>query len=287
MRKKGTIIRIISNQYQLFADGEMYDAIAMGKLRKGQSPIVGDVVDFEEFEDKYGIQKIYPRKNKLVRPLIANVDQAIIVMSAKDPDFSTVLIDRLIFLISYAGITPLLCVTKMDLVPDKDNKIYHYIEDYKKSGYEVVTTGKDFDTREIENLFTGKISVLTGQSGAGKSSLLNRINDQLQIKTQEISKALGRGKHTTRHTELFYINDGWIADTPGFSSLDFESLDVLTLAHSIEDFKPYTELCKFNDCVHINEPKCAVIEAVERKDVVDYRYRHYVEVVKMIKEARK
>lgn len=287
MRRKGTIIRIISNQYQLFADGAMYDAIAMGKLRKGQSPIVGDIVDFEEFEDKYGIQKIYPRKNELVRPLIANVDQAIIVMSAKDPDFSTVLIDRLIFLISYAGITPLLCVTKMDLVPDKNDKIYQYIEDYKKSGYEVVTTGKDFDTREIENLFTGKISVLTGQSGAGKSSLLNRIDDRLQIKTQAISKALGRGKHTTRHTELFYINGGWIADTPGFSSLDFESLDVLTLAHSIEDFKPYTGLCKFNDCVHINEPKCAVIEAVERKEIVDYRYRHYLEVVKMIKETKK
>ena len=287
MIRKGTIIRIISNQYQLYADAEIYDAIAMGKLRKGQSPIVGDIVDFEEFEDKYGIQKIYPRKNELVRPLIANVDQAIIVMSAKDPDFSTVLIDRLIFLIAYAGITPLLCITKMDLISNNDDQIHKYIEDYKKSGYEVVTSGKDFDTSEIENLFTGKISVLTGQSGAGKSSLLNRINSQLQIKTQEISKALGRGKHTTRHTELFYINGGWIADTPGFSSLDFERLDVLRLAHSIEDFKPYAGQCKFNDCIHMNEPKCAIIEAVKSEKIVDYRYQHYKEVVKMIKEAKK
>jgi len=287
MKKIGTIIRIISNQYQVYANGEIYDAIAMGKLRKGKSPIVGDIVEFEELEDKYGIQKIHPRKNELVRPLIANVDQAIIVMSAKDPDFSTVLIDRLLFLISYAEITPILCVSKMDLISDEEHWIYKCIEEYQQSGYEVVCTGNDFDVSEIKNLFTGKISVLTGQSGAGKSSLLNRIDARLQIKTQKTSKALGRGKHTTRHTELFYINGGWIADTPGFSSLDFKSLDVLRLAQSIPDFKPYIGLCKFNDCIHINEPKCAIIDALERNEIINYRYQHYKEVVKMIEETKK
>lgn len=285
--KQGKIIKIISNQYQIYSDGEIYDAIAMGKLRKGQSPVAGDIVVFEKLGDKIGIQKILPRRNELTRPTIANVDQAIIVMSAKDPDFSTVLIDRLIFLISYSGITPVLCVTKMDLIEDKSNTIYQYIEDYRKSGYDVYTTGKDFDTKEIEDILTDKVSVLTGQSGAGKSSLLNRIDDSLQIKTQQISKALGRGKHTTRHTQLFPINGGWIADTPGFSSLDFDSLDIQKLSKCIEDFKPYIGLCKFNDCIHINEPNCAIIDAVDKEKIVAYRYEHYKEIIMQIKQSKK
>lgn len=284
--KQGTIIRIISNQYQIYSDGITYDAKAMGKLRKGVSPVVGDIVDFEKMDDIYGIQKIHERKNQLVRPLIANVDQAIIVMSAKDPDFSTVLIDRLIFLISYEGITPVLVITKMDMIEDENDPVYGYIEDYKKGGYEVYVSGKEFDTKDIEAAFKGKISVLTGQSGAGKSSLLNRIDNRLEIKTQAISKALGRGKHTTRHTQLFEINDGWVADTPGFSSLDLENMDVHIFAHTVPDFVPYVGKCKFNDCIHINEPQCAVLEAVEDKEIVKYRYDHYKEVVKMIQNKR-
>lgn len=279
--KQGKIIKIISNQYQVLSEGEIYDAKAMGKLRKGKPPIVGDNVEFEALEDIYGIQKILPRSNELVRPPIANIDQAIIVMSAKDPDFSTVLIDRLLFLVSYSGIKPVLCVTKMDLV-DETSEIYQYIDDYKKSGYEVYLSGKGFDTKPIEDAFTNKVSVLTGQSGAGKSSLLNRIDKDLQIKTQQISKALGRGKHTTRHSQLFHINGGWIADTPGFSSLDFEKVDVLKLAQSVEDFKPYIGKCKFNDCVHINEPNCAVLTAVENKEIIEYRHKHYREIVENI-----
>lgn len=285
--RQGRIIKIISNQYQILADGAIYDAIAMGKLRKGKSPIVGDFVQFEKMDDKYGIQKILPRKNELVRPLIANVDQAIIVMSAKDPDFSTVLVDRLLFQISYAKIKPVLCVSKMDLILEAEDPLFQYIEDYKRSGYEVYTAGKDFDTQDIQDILKDKISVLTGQSGAGKSSLLNRIDHSLQIKTQQISKVLGRGKHTTRHSELFLINGGWIADTPGFSSLDFDHMDVLTLGKRIEDFKPYVDQCKFNDCIHINEPQCAVIEAVEQKAIVSYRYEHYKEIVSYIKQRRK
>ncbi len=284
--KQGTIIRIISNQYQIYSDGMTYDAKAMGKLRKGVSPVVGDVVDFEQMDDIYGIQRIHERKNQLIRPLIANVDQAIIVMSAKDPDFSTVLIDRLIFLISYEGITPVLVITKMDMIDDPNDPVYGYIEDYKKGGYDVYTSGKAFDTKDIEAAFADKISVLTGQSGAGKSSLLNRIDDRLEIKTQAISKALGRGKHTTRHTQLFAINGGWVGDTPGFSSLDLENMDIHIFNHTVPDFTPYVGKCKFNDCIHINEPQCAVLEAVEKKEIVQYRYDHYKEVVKMIENKR-
>lgn len=284
--KKGRIIKIISNRYQVYSEGQKYDCIAMGKLRKGVSPVVGDFVDFEKIDDQYGIQKLLPRKNELTRPSIANVDQAIIVMSAKDPDFSTVLIDRLIFLISYANIKPVLCVTKMDLIEGEESDIYQYIKDYQSSGYEVYTTGTDFSTTDIESLFKDRVSVLTGQSGAGKSSLINRIDKRFQIKTQAISKALGRGKHTTRHSELFEINEGWVADTPGFSSLDFDQLDALELAHSILDFKPYEGECKFNDCIHINEPQCAIIAAYQAKEIIDYRYTHYKEIVTHIKNQK-
>ena len=224
---KGTIIKNISNQYEvLFDNGEIHACVAMGKVRLDKKPLVGDHVMVETFESQYGIQKILDRKNYLTRPAIANVDQALIVMSSIEPDFSTTLVDRLIFLISLADIEPVLCVTKMDLVKENDG-IYSYIEDYRKSGYRLYTTGKDFDESEIIACFENKITVLTGQSGAGKSSLLNRINPEFQLHTQKTSKALGRGKHTTRHCELFAIGNGWVADTPGCSSLDFSRVDLL------------------------------------------------------------
>lgn len=285
--KIGRIIKNISNQYEVLTeDNNRISAVAMGKLRKGLTPIVGDYVEYEILDDKYAIQKVLPRKNELKRPLIANVDQAIVVMSAKDPDFSTALLDRLIFLISYSNIKPVICITKLDLI-DKNDVIYSYIEDYKNSGYEVYETGKDFDTREIEDILRDKVSVLTGQSGAGKSSLINRIDGSFQIKTQQTSKALGRGKHTTRHCELFPVSGGWLGDTPGFSSLDFSNIDIIKLQECILDFKPYIGLCKFNDCTHTSEPFCAVKEALEQNKLSSIRYKNYLEVVEVIKSGRK
>lgn len=284
--RQGKIVKIISNQYQVYADGSLYDCIAMGKLRKGKSPVVGDYIEFEQLDDKYGIQKINPRVNELTRPAIANVDQAIIVMSAVDPEFSTVLIDRLIFLICYANITPVLCVTKMDLVEHKEDTIYKHIEEYKQSGYAVFLTGNDYDTTVIEEMLKDKVSVLTGQSGAGKSSLLNRINVEFNIRTQKTSKALGRGKHTTRHSELFHVAGGWVADTPGFSSLNFDALNAFTLGQKIPDFIPYLQDCKFNDCMHINEPNCGVINALAKEKIVGYRHEHYKDIVKQIEQVK-
>ncbi len=284
----GTIIKHISNQYVVLDEQSKvaYTCVAMGKLRKGKSPIVGDYVKYEMLHDKYVIQKVLPRKNELIRPVIANVDQAIITMSAKDPDFSTALLDRLIFLVCYERIKPIICITKMDLVDESD--ITHtYIEDYKQSGYTVIETGADRDTKAIEDILKGRISVLCGQSGAGKSSLLNRINPSFNLHTQEISKALGRGKHTTRHCELFEIKGGWIADTPGFSSLDFSHMQPLQLAASIVDFKAYEGACKFSDCIHINEPGCAVKEAVEAKKLSQIRYDSYKEVLYLMQQTKK
>lgn len=284
---KGRIIKIISNQYEVYTEDEKrIKCIAMGKLRKGNSPVVGDFIEYDKLDDKYGIQKIYPRINQLKRPLIANIDQAIIVMSAKDPDFSTALLDRLIFLVSYANIKPIICISKLDLI-QKDNIIYDYIEDYKKSGYELYVSGHDFDTTDIESILKGKVSVLTGQSGAGKSSLINRIDDSFQIHTQQISKALGRGKHTTRHCELFEINKGWLGDTPGFSSLDFSDIDIHLLAEHILDFQEAIGKCKFNNCTHTNEPECAVKKGVEESKISKIRYKNYCEVVETIKQIKK
>lgn len=284
--EKGRIIKIVSNRYVVLTQQEeRLLCVAMGKLRKHQSPVVGDIVEFERFSDQNGIQKILPRKNELVRPAIANVDQAIIVMSAKDPDFSTTLIDRLIFSICYADINPILCITKLDLIEQED-PIHQAIERYRNSGYEVYRSGKGYASEEIIAALKGKISVLTGQSGAGKSSLLNRIDPTFHLQTQEISKALGRGKHTTRHCELHEIAGGWVADTPGFSSLDFTSMQISQLAQSIPDFKSELFKCRFNDCIHVNEPDCAIRQAVDEGRICKERYDHYLEIVEMIKQAK-
>ena len=283
---KGTIIKNISNQYEvLFDNGEIHACVAMGKVRLDKKPLVGDHVMVETFESQYGIQKILDRKNYLTRPAIANVDQALIVMSSIEPDFSTTLVDRLIFLISLADIEPVLCVTKMDLVKEND-EIYSYIEDYRNSGYRVYTTGKDFDESEIIACFENKITVLTGQSGAGKSSLLNRINPEFQLHTQKTSKALGRGKHTTRHCELFAIGNGWVADTPGFSSLDFSRVDLLELKDKILDFK-IDEECRFRNCVHLDEPDCAIKKAVQDGRISSIRYQNYKDIAMLIKQGKR
>ena len=283
---EATIIKIISNRYEVLDDnGNRHVCVAMGKLRKQKAPVVGDRVLIEHFDAQIGIQKILPRKNELRRPLIANVDQAIIVMSCKDPDFSTVLVDRLIFQVCYANIHPILCFTKIDMI-SQDDMIHQQIQAYRDSGYEVYESGLSSDNHALIQALKGKISVLTGQSGAGKSSLLNRIDSSFHLQTQEISKALGRGKHTTRHCELHEIAQGWVADTPGFSSLDFTNMQILDLANRIPDFQPYAQQCRFNDCKHLKEPNCAIRAAVEQHNIQEERYQHYVEVSQMIQQAK-
>lgn len=284
MLQQGKIIRIVSNQYTLLTQqNERIQAVAMGKLRLEGKPLVGDNVLYDLYDDRYAIEKVLERKNFLYRPAIANVDQAIIVMSAVEPDFSNVLVDQLIFLISYYDITPVLVVTKMDLV-DKDNPVYEYIADYRKSGYEVVEMGRDFSIEPLQSVLRNRITVLTGQSGVGKSTLLNTLDKDFALATQNISKALGRGKHTTRHTELYNVCDGWIADTPGFSSLDFSYIDLKTLADKISDFQ--YEGCRFKDCVHINEPGCVIKDKVEKGEISALRYKNYVNVATMCNKKK-
>ena len=278
------VIKIVSNQYTVLYDNQRVEAVAMGKLRLKQSPVVGDFVKLEKLEGKMCIQAIEPRKNQLIRPSIANVDQAMIIMSMVDPDFSCQLVDRLLILIQHAGIQPFLVITKVD-VCTMSEQMKEWIEDYRRSGYQVILHSKGEPNQELMDLLKDKITVLTGQSGAGKSSLINTYLPDFEIQTQEISKALGRGKHTTRHTELHEVCGGWVADTPGFSSLEFDRMSVQDLKDALWEFEKAAP-CKFRDCVHENEPGCGVKKGVEEKTISSIRYQHYLEVLHLIQNRK-
>lgn len=278
----GRIIKIISNQYTIVDENDnIYQCIAMGKVRLQMTPFVGDKVEVVKFDDKYGIEKIYPRDNFMIRPAVANIDQLIIVMSAMEPCFSETLVDRISFLATHANIKCLLCITKMDLVDDMDEIIAKY-----QRIMPVVTCGKDDMDEKLKDIIDGKISVLTGQSGVGKSTLLNNLNPDFKLATQEISKALNRGKHTTRHCELHKVANGYVCDTPGFSSLDFSKMSTYDLANSVIEFKEYIGKCKFNDCIHENEPGCAIKEALKANKIAQSRYNNYLSVLQMIKQRK-
>lgn len=282
---KARIVKIVSKEYTLMdEEGNILDGILTGKIRKQVTPVTGDIVECRESDGRYVIEKILPRRNSMVRPAVANVDQVLIVMSVKDPDFSPALIDRLSMLIKASGIEPMLIVTKCDLGIDEE--IEKRIQEYENGPMRVIRTAKGSLNPEVASFLEGKISVLTGQSGAGKSTLLNQLEPSFHLATQEISKALGRGKHTTRHNELHKVANGLVADTPGFSSLDFSHIQLDELANYVPDFAPYLGKCRFNDCVHENEPDCAVKRAVEEGKIPMVRYRNYLSVMEMIRERR-
>lgn len=280
----GRIIRVLSGFYTVHDGNNAVVCKARGKFRKDDlKPLVGDICDYTQEGNNEGyIMKIHPRKNALIRPPVANIDQAIIVVSAKEPDFSTVLLDRFLALIEHEDIEPIIMVTKMDLVNANDS-IFETLDQYRKANYRIITTSQDEVeiSDEIKTLFKNKITVITGQSGVGKSSFLNRIMPNLELKTGEISNVLGRGKHTTRHVELFELFGGWVADTPGFSSLELNMTD-RELATSFHDFKMYSASCKFRGCLHKSEPGCGVKEAVENGDITQERYQHYLQFLEEI-----
>lgn len=286
---KGQIMKALSGfYYVLDEDGKRYiQCRGRGVFRNRQiSPLVGDIVDYKADNDLEGtILHVYDRKNELVRPPIANIDQAILVFSAKQPDFHPLLLDRFLVAIEQHGIQPVICLTKMDLVPeDEKPKIMDYVAEYEKIGYEVIPTFIDDPAlqQRLMPVLEGKVSVLAGQSGVGKSTMLNTILPSLELKTDDISKALNRGKHTTRHVELIAVNSGLLADTPGFSSFDFETIEKEELSGCFPEMAERSNACKFRECLHLNEPKCAIKAAVDSGEIPEYRYKHYLKFLEEI-----
>lgn len=274
---QGIIIKNISNDYTILSENEKYICKARGKFRKEKiTPLVGDNCIFDE-KKKYIIE-ILERKTELVRPPVANIDQAVIITSAKEPDFSSNLLDKLLCIIEYNNITPIICFTKLDLLNEEEkNYIETIIEYYKNIGYEVY---KNTEIEQIKKIFKNKITVFTGQSGAGKSTLLNKLNSKLNLKTNEISKALGRGKHTTRHVELLEMHDGLIADTPGFSSISFIGMKNEDIRDNFIEFNKYRENCEYKDCMHISEENCEIKKQIEQNNILDSRYENYLKFQK-------
>ncbi|WP_163101455.1 ribosome small subunit-dependent GTPase A [Peribacillus alkalitolerans] len=288
---EGKIIKALSGFYYVLDGQQITQCRGRGVFRKNKiTPLVGDEVVYqaENVTDGY-ILEVKERKNELVRPPIANVDQAILVFSAVEPDFSTILLDRFLVLIEANEIDPIICISKMDLVPEeKLEEIEGYVKDYEAMGYPVITTSSvtSDGMEKLTPYIAGKTSVFAGQSGVGKSSLLNALNPNLELKTNDISSHLGRGKHTTRHVELIDVRDGLVADTPGFSSLEFMDIEVEDLSYSFPEIYRAGQLCKFRGCLHDKEPKCAVKDAVVEGSITAYRYDHYLEFLNEIRDRK-
>ena len=278
----GKVIKLISNKWTVQVEEHYYECSSIGKFKYLKvSPLVGDVVEID-INNKV-ITTIYPRKNELVRPPIANVDQAIILTSCKEPDFSSNLLDKMLVIIEYNNVKPIICFTKYDLLKDT-KEIDEIINYYKKVGYEVYINS---DVEKIKSVFKGKITVLTGQTGVGKSSLLNSLKKDLNLPTGEISKALGRGRHTTRHVELLEIEDGLVADTPGFSSLDFIGMDKNDIKDNFVEFYENQDKCKYKDCLHLKEDGCYIKKLVNEGKIRSTRYDNYKKFIESVVEKKR
>ncbi|MFJ5622161.1 ribosome small subunit-dependent GTPase A [Peribacillus loiseleuriae] len=288
---EGKIIKALSGFYYVLDGEEVIQCRGRGVFRKRKiTPLVGDSVVYqaENPTDGYVIE-IKDRKNELVRPPIANIDQAILVFSAVEPDFSTTLLDRFLVAIEDNEIEPIIIISKIDLVVEaKKASLDQYMRDYQEIGYTVIKTSS-ITSDGIEALLphlAGKTSVFAGQSGVGKSSLLNTINPELSLETNDISSHLGRGKHTTRHVELIHVGSGLVADTPGFSSLEFMDIEVERLAYCFPEIYQAGEKCKYRGCLHDKEPKCAVKEGVAQGEIPSYRHKHYLQILEEIKDRK-
>ncbi|UCZ51781.1 ribosome small subunit-dependent GTPase A [Bacillus shivajii] len=289
---RGRIVKALSGFYYVENEDGIFQCRGRGNFRKRKiTPLVGDWVEFEAENRTDGyVLSVEDRQNELIRPPIANVEQAVLVFSTEEPSFSSLLLDRFLIHVEANDIDPIICLSKVDLLEEEQQQMMQtYESTYRDLGYEVVNTSIYLD-ETIEALrpyLANKVSVFAGQSGVGKSSLLNALKPDLDIETNPISKSLGRGKHTTRHVELIPIEKGYVADTPGFSSLDFEGIEADELGMYYPEMRERLNDCKFRGCTHINEPKCAVKAAIENGEIAQHRYNHYLQFVEEIQSQKR
>ena len=283
----------IAGFYYIYAeDGEIYECKAKGIFRKdNQKPLVGDDVEItvlDESEKLGNITDILPRKNSLIRPAVANVDQALVIFAMEDPKPNFLLLDRFLIMMEQAGVPAIICFNKKDLA--KQEEIEELYQIYSKCGYEVLLTSalEEEGLEMIRKILKGKTTVVAGPSGVGKSSLTNLMQGDVQMETGEISKKLKRGKHTTRHSQVIPIGEEtYLMDTPGFSSLYLTDMEEQELREYFPEFREYEGSCRFLGCRHIYEPGCAVKEALENQEISKLRYEDYVSLYGELKEKRR
>ena len=281
------MLKVVSGIFYIQDGDKIIRSSASGKLRDYKKiPVAGDHVNYEITNEVEGhIKSIEPRKNKLVRPPVANIDQAVVVISLVEPDFSSLLLDKLLVQILDNNITPIIYFSKKDKVKDL-SKFEKYFNYYRSIGIDVYvgnSLNKE-NKEEIKKIFDNKVSIVTGQSGAGKSTLLNSFDSSLNLKTGDFSTSLGRGKHTTREVEFMHICNGLVADTPGFSSMELD-IDPERLAYTFPGFDEGLN-CKFRGCLHESEPGCRIKELMEKGDILEESYDNYLKLLQTIKQRK-
>nr|MBQ8243685.1 ribosome small subunit-dependent GTPase A [Oscillospiraceae bacterium] len=276
-RTQGRIVRSLSGFYDVQTGSGIVTCRARGILRKvGNSPLTGDLVEISVEQGKGMVEKILPRRNRFVRPAVANMDALVIFAANVNPVTEPYLIDRVAAIAGDQGVQVVLCINKCDLDPALD-----LVRIYEKAGFTVICTSAETGegVEQLRELIAGKLTAFTGNSGVGKSSILNRLAPELELATGEVSEKLGRGRHTTRHVELYRLGEStYVADTPGFSSFDTDQMEVIlkeNLQYAFPDFGPYIGKCRFDDCSHRKEPDCAVRAALEAGSIEKSRYESY------------
>lgn len=287
-RATGRIVRSISGFYDVQTQNRVVTCRARGILRKeGDSPLTGDLVEITIERGKGMVERILPRKNRFIRPAVANVDALVVFAANVNPITEPFLIDRVAAIAGDQGVPVYLCVNKCDLDPAVD-----LVRIYEHAGFPVIRTSAETGEgmEQLRQMLRGKLTAFTGNSGVGKSSVLNRLCPQLHLATGEVSEKLGRGRHTTRHVELFSLGeDTFVADTPGFSSFDTDQMDVIlkeNLQYSFPDFGTYLGRCRFDDCTHRQEPDCAVRAAVEAGEIEKTRYESYLRLYEKASQVK-
>ena len=290
---RGKIIKGIAGFYYIYAeDGQVYECKVKGIFRKdNQKPLVGDNVEIsilDENEKEGSVTAILPRKNSLIRPAVANVDQAFVIFAMENPKPNYMLLDRFLIMMEQQGIPAVVCFNKKDLGTEEELDFLY--RTYTQCGYRVILSSalKGEGISEIHEILRGKTTVVAGPSGVGKSSLTNSLQGEIQMETGEISKKLKRGKHTTRHSQVIPVGeDTFLVDTPGFSSLYLTDMEEQELKNYFPEFREYEEECRFQGCRHIHEPGCAVKEALEADKISRLRYEDYLALHQELKEKRR